>query len=322
MALRRIAIMTSGGDSPGMNAALRAAVRAGVANGLEMYGVRNGFDGLLKGSYQPLGSRDVSGILGQGGTMLHTARCPEFLQPAGQQQASGHLKEDGIDGIIVIGGDGSMRGASALHELNFPVVGIPASIDNDVWGTNMSIGVDTALNTIVRALDAIRDTASSHRRTFLVETMGRDCGYLALMGGLVGGAELVMIPEIETDPHEAAHAVEEAHQIGKSHVIVVIAEGAKYKTIEVASYLEEHAPLFEVRITILGHVQRGGRPSAFDRLMATRMGVKAIELLMAGDSGVMIGLHGREMGKLALQEVCAHQRQVNLDYFEMSKLLS
>jgi 6-phosphofructokinase 1 len=320
--MKRIAVMTSGGDSPGMNAAVRAVVRTGTANGLEVYGIRHAYEGLIKGDFERLGPRDVSGILGTGGTVLHTARCPEFRESKGQNKGLTELQLAQIDGLVVIGGDGSLNGALALHGLDFPVVGLPGSIDNDIWGTNMSIGVDTALNTILNALDSLRDTASAHRRAFLVETMGRSCGYLALMGGILGGAELIMIPEVDTKLDEVAQTIEDAYATGKNHAIVVIAEGAKFKTTQVAKYLKDQADYFEVRITILGHLQRGGRPTAFDRLLATRMGVRAVEALMEGEHGIMIGLHGREMGSIALEEVCGQSRQANLAYYDMAKILS
>lgn len=320
--MRRIAVMTSGGDSPGMNAAVRAVVRAGVENGLEVYGIRHAYKGLLKGEFKRMGSRDVSGILGRGGTILHTARCPEFMESLGQKAGLTELESTGINGLIVIGGDGSLKGALALHKRGFPVVGLPGSIDNDIWGTNTSIGVDTALNTILNALDSLRDTASAHNRAFLVETMGRSCGYLALMGGILGGAEMIIIPEVEIELEEVSAVIDEAYEVGKNHALIVVAEGANYKAHDIATYLEEHESAYDIRLTILGHLQRGGRPSAFDRLMATRMGVRAVEALLEGERGVMIGLDGRKMSSVPLEDVCSQSRQANLDYYEMAKMLS
>jgi 6-phosphofructokinase 1 len=305
-----------------MNAAVRAVVRAGVASGLKVYGIRHAYEGLINGEFKRMGPRDVSGILGRGGTVLHTARCQEFYEPLGQKAGLTELQTAGINGLIVIGGDGSLQGALALHKMGFPVIGLPGSIDNDIWGTNTSIGVDTALNTILNALDGLRDTAASHNRAFLVETMGRQCGYLALMGGILGGAELIMIPEVDTEVEEVARIIDEAYAEGKNHALIVIAEGANLKTTEVAKYLEDHATPYEVRITILGHLQRGGRPTAFDRLLATRMGVRAVEGLLAGESGVMIGLDGRDLTPVPLEEVTSRSRQADLDYFEMAKVLS
>ncbi|HHH41287.1 MAG TPA: 6-phosphofructokinase, partial [Chloroflexi bacterium] len=280
--MKRIAVMTSGGDAPGMNAAVRAVVRTALAYGLEPYGIHRGFTGLLEGDIHPMGPRDVGGIIQRGGTILQTARCQEFKTERGQKRGLRRLNEEGIDGLVVIGGDGSLRGALALHRLGFPVVGVPGSIDNDIWGTNMSIGVDTALNTILEAVDKLRDTASSHNRAFLVETMGRNCGYLALMGGILSGAEQIVIPEVETSLEQIVRVVEEAYIVGKQHAIIVIAEGARPTTEEIANHLRQHEIGFEVRVTILGHIQRGGTPSAFDRLLATRLGVKAVEALYGG----------------------------------------
>jgi 6-phosphofructokinase 1 len=229
-AMRRIAVMTSGGDAPGMNAAVRAVVRAGLEQGVEVYGIRQAYAGLVAGDFERLTSREVSGILQRGGTVLQTARNEEFKTPAGQKKALRSLNEHGIDGVIVIGGDGSLRGAIKLHEMGVPVVGVPASIDNDIWGTDMSIGVDTALNTILDAIDRLRDTATSHNRCFIIEVMGRSCGYLALMGGILGGAEIVIIPEYEISMEEVARSLEDAYIRGKNHAIAVIAEGASYSS--------------------------------------------------------------------------------------------
>jgi 6-phosphofructokinase 1 len=258
--MRRIAVMTSGGDSPGMNPAIRAVVRTAAAAGVEVLGIRQAYSGLLAGDFERLTARDVSGILQRGGTILQTARNLEFKTPQGQKRGLRRLNENGIDGLIVIGGDGSLRGALALFQLGFPVIGVPGSIDNDMWGTNMSIGVDTALNTIIDAIDKLRDTASSHERCFLLEVMGRNCGYLATMGGILGGAEFIVIPEHSVTLEEIGQKLEEAYMKGKSHAMGVIAEGATLKIHEIADYLEKHEIGFEVRMTVLGHVVRGGSP--------------------------------------------------------------
>ncbi len=320
--MQRIAVMTSGGDAPGMNPAIRAVVRTAVSKGVEVYGVRQAFAGLLAGDFERMTSRDVSGIMQRGGTILQTARNQEFTTPQGQKRALRRLNEHGIEGLIVIGGDGSLRGAQALHELGFPVVGVPGSIDNDIWGTNMSIGVDTALNTILDAVDKLRDTASSHERCFLLEVMGRNCGYLATMGGILGGAEFIVIPERPTTLEEIGRILEDAYMRGKSHAMGIVAEGANLKTHEIAEYLENHEVGFEVRVTVLGHVVRGGKPSAFDRLLATRMGVAAVEHLLAGDTGVMVGLHGRDIGTVTLVEATTKQRSTSESYIEMADMLS
>jgi 6-phosphofructokinase 1 len=320
--MRRIAVMTSGGDSPGMNPAIRAVVRTAAAAGVEVLGIRQAYSGLLAGDFERLTARDVSGILQRGGTILQTARNLEFKTPQGQKRGLRRLNENGIDGLIVIGGDGSLRGALALFQLGFPVIGVPGSIDNDMWGTNMSIGVDTALNTIIDAIDKLRDTASSHERCFLLEVMGRNCGYLATMGGILGGAEFIVIPEHSVTLEEIGQKLEEAYMKGKSHAMGVIAEGATLKIHEIADYLEKHEIGFEVRMTVLGHVVRGGSPSAFDRLLATRLGVRAVELLLSGQTGLMVGLHGREIGTVSLEDATSKQREVSEEYIEMADMLA
>lgn len=320
--MRRIAVMTSGGDAPGMNAAIRAVVRTADAQGIEVFGIRRGYTGLLAGDFERLTNREVSGILQRGGTILQTARNADFKTEKGQKRGLRRLNEQDIEALVVIGGDGSLTGGLALHRLNFPVIGIPGSIDNDIWGTNMSIGVDTALNTILDAIDKLRDTASSHERAFLIEAMGRNCGYLALMSGILGGAEIVVTPERPIELEQIAQALDDAYMRGKSHAIAVIAEGAKYKINEVADYIEQHPCGFEVRMTILGHVQRGGSPTAFDRLLATRMGVDAVNRLIVGESGIMVGLDGRDISALPLEEVINKNRQITDGYYDMAQMLS
>ena len=320
--MKRIAVMTSGGDAPGMNAAIRAVVRAGIEYGVEVYGIRQAYAGLLVGDMERLTSREVSGILQRGGTILQTARNEEFKTVEGQRKALRRLNERGIDGMVVIGGDGSLRGANVLHKLGIPVVGVPASIDNDIWGTDMSIGVDTALNTILDALDRLRDTATSHNRCFLIEVMGRNCGYLALMGGILGGAEMVIIPEHDVPMEEVAKELAAAYVRGKSHAIAVIAEGAPYKVTDLSDFLKKQEVGFEIRLVILGHTQRGGGPTAFDRLLATRMGVEAVRRLLAGESGVMVARTGRGQVTIPLEEVVSQTRPITQEYFELARILS
>ena len=320
--MRRIAVMTSGGDAPGMNAAIRAVVRTANAKNIEVFGIRRGYTGMLAGDFERLTNREVSGILQRGGTILQTARNHDFKTEKGQKRGLRRLNEQDIDGMVVIGGDGSLTGALALHNLGFKVMGVPGSIDNDIWGTNMSIGVDTALNTILDAIDKLRDTASSHERAFLVEAMGRNCGYLALMSAILGGAEIVMTPEKPMDLETVAQALDDAYMRGKSHAIAVIAEGATHSITEVAEYLEQHPCGFEVRMTILGHVQRGGSPTAFDRLLATRMGVQAVERMLDGESGNMVGLDGRTISSVPLGEVIGQKRLITDSYYEMAQVLS
>lgn len=320
--LNRIGLLTSGGDAPGMNPCIRAVVRTAVYHGLEVVGVQEGYEGLINGDFKEMTARSVGGILQRGGTILQTARSEAFRTKQGQREAIREMNEAEIDALVVIGGDGSLRGAHTLAEQGVQVVGIPASIDNDIWGTNMSIGVDTALNTIRSAIDQLRDTASSHKRAFLIETMGRNCGYLALMGGIVGGAETVLIPEIESSVEEVARAVEAAYRRGKTHSIIMVAEGASISSQELAQALDEMDVGFKTRVTILGHIQRGGYPSAFDRLLATRMGVSAVKALMDGKTDVMVGLDGRDISLIPLAEVIEKSRSANLEYFEMAKMLA
>lgn len=318
----KIGVLTSGGDSPGMNPCIRAVARAGIARGARVIGINNGYEGLMNGEFRELGVRDVGGILLRGGTILQTRRSLAFREPRGQREAIRRMNEIGMDGLVVIGGDGSLTGALALHRQGVKVVGVPGSIDNDIWGTNMSIGVDTAMNTIMDAVDKLRDTASSHGRVFLVETMGRSSGYLAVMAGIVSGAEIVLIPERTVTLEEIAQAVESAYLRGKTHAFIINAEGSGHKTEELAKALEDMDVGFQTRVTILGHIQRGGSPTAYDRLLASRMGVKAVDALMAGMSGVMTGLQGRGIGYIPLEEVIAEKREVNMEYYEMVGLLA
>src|SRR3990170_2438683 len=306
--INRIGVLTSGGDAPGMNSCIRAVARTALFNGCQVYGIREGFVGLLRGDMLPLAPRDVGGIIQRGGTMLGTARSEDFYEEKGQLEGVRMLSENAIDALVVIGGDGSMRGARALAAKGVQVVGIPASIDNDMWGTNMAIGVDTALNTLSDAIDKLRDTASSHRRAFLIETMGRNCGYLALMAGVIGGAEVILIPEAEMTIAEVAGKVEDAYKRGKTHSIVIVSEGASIRTTDLSKALDAMKVGFTTRVTILGHIQRGGRPSAFDRLLATRLGVKAVDGLLAGHSDVMYGLSGRNIEAVPLADVTSRQR--------------
>lgn len=318
----KIGVLTSGGDSPGMNACIRAVVRRGTSLGMEVWGIKRGFKGLINGEMEKLDNRKVGGIIQKGGTFLQTARCPEFKDPKVMREGLRRLNEANIEGLIIIGGDGSMRGAYALYKMGFPVVGVPASIDNDVWGTDMAIGVDTALNAVLLAIDRIKDTATSHGRAFLIEVMGRESGYLALMGGLAGGAEAVLIPEKDTPLEEIARIVEDAYIKGKPHAIIVIAEGAKYKTQEVASFLTKDEVGFEVRTTILGHIQRGGSPTAFDRILATRLGVAAVEALANGEKGVMVALVGNKVELILLEEVVSKKRSLDPKLLEMADVLA
>jgi len=317
-----LGVLTSGGDAPGMNAAIRAVVRTAMSNNARVLGIANGYEGLVNGEFRELGPRDVGGILQRGGTVLQTRRSQRFREPKGQREAIRRMNEAGMDGLIVIGGDGSLRGAHALATQGIKVIGIPASIDNDIWGSDIAIGVDTALNTIMEAVDKLRDTASSHGRAFLIETMGRNSGYLAVMAGIVCGAEIVLMPEVPSTVEEVAQSVEDAYRRGKTHAIIIVAEGANIHTTELARFIDEMDVGFDTRVTILGHIQRGGRPTAFDRLLAARMGTKAVDLLLADQTDVMVGLKGMGIVEISLEEVTTHERPAALIYYEMAKMLA
>ena len=319
---KSIAVLTAGGDAPGMNAAVRAVVRSALALGMRVVGVKRAYEGLARGVMTELGARDVGGILQRGGTVLQTARFPAFAEQDTQREALRHLNAHGVDALVAIGGDGTMRGAAALEALGVAVVGIPASIDNDVYGTDMSIGVDTALNTIVDAIDKLRDTASSHQRAFIVETMGRNCGHLALMSGIFSGAEITLIPEQEASAEEVAMAVRGAYERGKTHAIVVVSEGAKLHANALKEKLDRMNTGFDSRVTILGHVQRGGSPSAWDRLMAARFGAAAVERLHGGRRGVMVGLQATKIVETPLADVSTRKREPDLEYYRMARMLA
>ncbi len=317
-----IGILTSGGDAPGMNAAIRAVVRTALTNNMEVIGIQHGYEGLINGEFHSLGVRDVGGILQRGGTVLLTSRSKRFMEPAGQRDAIRKMNEAGIDALIVIGGEGSMNGAYALSQNGVKVIGMPGSIDNDIWGTNIAIGTDTAMNTIMEAVDKLRDTASSHQRAFLIETMGRNCGYLAVMAAIVCGAEVALIPEVPITADEVALAVEEAYKRGKTHAIIINAEGSGIRTTDLALRIDEMDVGFKTRMTILGHIQRGGSPTAYDRLLASRMGVKAVEALVEGKHGVMTGLKGKGVEFIPLLDVISNKRKVNMEYYHMAKVLA
>lgn len=317
-----IGVLTSGGDAPGMNAAIRAVVRTAMTHGANVLGVIDGFDGLINGEFRPLGARDVGGILQRGGTILQTSRSKHFMEAKGQREAIRHMNEAGMDALVVIGGEGSLKGAFVLHQQGIRVAGIPGSIDNDVWGTDISIGTDTAMNTIMDSVDKLRDTASSHHRAFLIETMGRNCGYLAAMTGIACGAEIVLIPEVKVTVEEVGRTIEDAYKRGKTHAIIINAEGSGHRTTDLAQALDKMDVGFKTRVTILGHVQRGGSPTAYDRLLASRMGLKAVEALLAGQSGVMTGLKDRGIDYVPLEDVIKNKRTANPEYYEMTKVLA
>lgn len=321
---QRIAVLTSGGDAAGMNAAIRALTRTAIDQEMEVLGVQNGFVGLLEGEFRRLRRRNVGGILQHGGTFLGSARCARFPTEEGQKQALQQLQNHGVDALVVIGGNGSLAGAWSLAQRGLQTIGIPATIDNDVPGTEMTLGVDTTLNIALEAIDRIRTTASSHQRGFLVEVMGRDSGYLALQTGLAGGAEAVVIPEVDVGPEAVVDAVRAAYKRQKKHAIVVVAEGAKCNVECIMAYVKTHQADvgFLMRTTILGHVQRGGSPTAFDRLLGTRFGYAAARALQEEQRSVMVAQRQGRITTASLEKVRTHQASVDLELLEMAKVLA
>lgn len=296
--IKKIGVLTSGGDSPGMNAAIRSVVRCGVFHSLEVFGINRGYQGLIENDIVPLGARSVQNLINKGGTFLKTARSAEFKTKQGREKAYQNLKSNGIDALVVIGGDGSFKGALTLSlEFDFPVMGIPGTIDNDITGTTYTLGYDTALNTAVEAIDKIRDTASSHNRMFFVEVMGRDAGYIALNTGIGAGAERILIPEEDTTVEELLSDLERNQSTGKLSNIIVVAEGDNTgkNVFELKQYVEKRHPEYDIRVAVLGHIQRGGSPSCFDRVLASRMGVKAVESLIEGKRDFMVGINDNKI---------------------------
>ncbi len=320
--INRLAVLTSGGDAPGMNAAIRAVVRAASMHGIETFGVCDGYAGLLAGKFEPLNDRAVGGILQHGGTMLGSARCDDFRQRETQRRAIDTLKRQETEALVVIGGSGSQQGALALHRLGFPVVGVASTIDNDLADTEITIGFDTALNTATGYIDRLKDTASSHHRAFIVEVMGRNSGYLALLTAIATGAELAIVPEHEIALEAIADDVQAAYARGKAHYIIVLAEGAKRSAHELAEYLHQHPSGFEARISVLGHVQRGGSPTARDRIFATRFGAAAVEALAQGRSGVLIGWRQGGIAEIPLDHVAVPATKVTSELLELANVLA
>lgn len=318
--MKRIAVLTSGGDCSGMNAAIRAVVRTGLSNQLEVIGIQKGYQGLIDKLGGPLTTKSVSGKLQAGGTFLQSARCLKMLEESGQQRAVENLREMAIDSLVVIGGDGSHRGALALQRRGVPVIAIPASIDNDIPFTDMSLGVDTALNNIIHAVDCLKDTASSHDRTFVVETMGRNCGYLALVAGIACGAEYALIPESSYDLDAICENLQRRFQEGRDNSIIMVAEGAG-KAQDIADQIKDRIG-FETRIMVLGHYQRGGSPSSFDRLLAARFGVAAVDALRQGKSGLMLGLSCGVIVQTELETVMQYgRRSIDSNLLKLAAML-
>jgi 6-phosphofructokinase 1 len=320
--MKKIGVLTSGGDAPGMNAAIRAVVRLGIEKGWETLGVRDGFAGLMGGSFVQLGVRDVGGIIHLPGTLLRSARAADFVTVEGQERALEWLARKRLDALVVIGGNGSQAGAHALSSRGFPVVGLASTIDNDLHGAEMAIGVDTALNVALEAIDRLRATAASHHRAFLVEVMGRESGYLALMAGIAGGAEIVLVPEVDVTPSEVAAEIRTMYESGKGHAIVVAAEGILGGCAALTQQLSEAEVGFALRTTTLGHVQRGGTPTVFDRLLGTRLGAAAVQHIAEGTTGVLLGLQGREIVPTPLNDVVRQKRELDPTLLTLARILA
>lgn len=318
--MQKIAVLTSGGDAPGMNAAIRAVVRRGISYGMEVYGIYHGYAGLMEGQIEPMNVGSVGDIIQRGGTILHSSRSEKFKTEEGQQEAIAQLKAKEIEGLVVIGGDGSFRGAQNLADKGFPTIGIPGTIDNDIPGTEVTLGFDTAVNTVIEAIDKIRDTATSHERIFVVEVMGRHCGDIALWAGLSGGAESILIPEVDFDMKEVTYRLLEGNKRGKKHSIIIVAEGV-CPAAEIAQMIKEEAGL-ETRVTVLGHVQRGGSPTAFDRMLGSRLGAKAVDLLREGQTGKMVGIQRNRIAVVDFADVFSGKHSIDLDMYELGKSLS
>lgn len=323
--IAKIGVLTSGGDAPGMNAAIRAVVRSCSFHNLECVGIFRGYQGLIEGDFEPLDARSVKNIINKGGTFLKSARSQAFRTPEGRQEAYNNLKKHQVDALVVIGGDGTFTGASVFNEEhNFPIVGIPGTIDNDINGTDYSIGYDTALNTVVEAIDKIRDTANSHNRLFLVEVMGRDAGDIALNAGIGAGAEEILIPEEDMGKDRLIESLRRSKKSGKSSSIIVVAEGDQIgkNIFELAQYIEDHLTAYEVRVTVLGHIQRGGAPSCYDRVLASRLGVGAVDALLANTRDVMIGIVHNKIVNVPFKDALSGTNEIDSELIRVADITS
>ena len=323
--ISKIAVLTSGGDSPGMNAALRSVVRTCAFHNVECLGVYRGYQGMIEGDFKEMGPRSVNNIINKGGTILKSARSKEFMTVEGRQKAYEHLSNNGVDALVVIGGDGSFTGAEVFNkEFGIPVMGIPGTIDNDIFGTSHTLGFDTALNTVVEAIDKIRDTASSHNRLFFVEVMGRDVGHIALNAGIGAGAEEILIPEEDLGLDRLLDSLQRSKSSGKSSSIVVVAEGDKIgkNVFELKDYVEQNMPEYDVRVSVLGHMQRGGSPTCFDRVLASRLGVKAVESLLEGKSNYMVGLLNDKVELTPLEQAIKGSTEIDLELLRVSDIMT
>lgn len=323
--IKKIGVLTSGGDSPGMNAAIRAVVRTCAFHNVSCIGIYRGYQGMIEGDFKEMGARSVNNIINKGGTILKSARSKDFMTKEGREQAYNNLRNSNIDALVVIGGNGSFTGGLVFNqEYNFPVIGIPGTIDNDIYGTSFTLGYDTALNTVVEVIDKIRDTASSHNRLFFVEVMGRDAGHIALNAGIGAGAEEILIPEEDMGLDRLLDSLRKSKASGKSSSIVVIAEGDKIgkNVFELKDYVDENMPEYDVRVSILGHMQRGGTPSCFDRVLASRLGVKAVETLLEGKSNYMVGLLKDEILLTPLEHAVKGKSQIDKELIRVSDIAS
>lgn len=323
--VKKIGVLTSGGDAPGMNAAIRAVVRTCAYHNIECAGIYRGYQGMIEGDFKEMGPRSVNNIINKGGTILKSARSKEFMTEEGRKKAYENLKKHGIDALVVIGGNGSFTGGLLFNkEFGFPIIGIPGTIDNDIYGTSHTLGYDTALNTVVEVIDKIRDTASSHNRLFFIEVMGRDAGHIALNAGIGAGAEEILIPEEDMGLERLLDSLRKSKASGKSSSIVVIAEGDRIgkNAFELKDYVEENMPEYDVRVSILGHMQRGGSPSCFDRVLASRLGVKAVESLLEGKSNYMAGLIKDEITLTPLEQAVKGKSQVDRELIRVSDIVS
>lgn len=323
--IKKIGVLTSGGDSPGMNAAIRSVVRTCAYMKVDCVGIYRGYQGMIEGDFKPMDARSVNNIINKGGTILKSARCDEFRTPEGRKRAYEQLRAEGIDAFVVIGGDGSFNGAMKFNEeYHFPIIGIPGTIDNDIFGTSNTVGFDTAMNTVVEVIDKIRDTASSHNRLFFVEVMGRDVGHIALNAGVGAGAEEILIPEENRGLERLLESLKRSKKSGKSSSIVVVAEGDKIgkSVFELKEYVEEHLPIYDVRVSVLGHMQRGGAPSCYDRVLASRMGVKAVESLLEGQTNFMVGVQNNRIILTPISKAIKGHTKIDKELIRVSEIMT
>lgn len=322
--MKKIAVFTSGGDSPGMNACIRAVVRTGLKLGLEVVGIRRGYEGMIDGDFVEMNKESVSGIIHQGGTILYSARSDRFRTPEGRKTAFEQVQKAGIEGIVAIGGDGTFTGADVFtKEFDLPFIGVPGTIDNDLYGTDFTIGYDTAINTAMQAIDNIKDTANAHHRLFFVEVMGRDAGFIALRSGIATGAEAVLIPESKNDTDALIRVLQQSAAEQKRANIVVVAEGDEEGgAFKIAERVKQEFPIFETKVTILGHVQRGGRPTCMERVMASRLGMEAVKALLDGKRSIMVGQVHKEITYIPFEKAIKHNQRVNPVLLEMVEMLA